>query len=107
MRKIEATKLKILVIPTAAKSLNDDTDNHETSKKPMSLKKKETPELVEVNNQTAEPTRRKIWVCSMLLPALLLLFFIIINTDIQTYILKKNCLVVMFMVTKAGADSRY
>jgi len=58
LRKIEATKLKILTIPTTAKSLNDDTDNHETSKKPKSLKKKEMPELVEVNNQTAEPTRR-------------------------------------------------
>jgi len=78
LRKIEATKLKILAIPTTANSLNDDTDNHETSKKPKSLKKKEMSELVEVNNQTAEPTRRKIWVCSMLLPTLLLLLLLLI-----------------------------
>ncbi|CAK7348347.1 unnamed protein product [Dovyalis caffra] len=39
--------------------LNNDTDNHENSKDPMSLKKKEMLELVEVNNQTA--ARRKIW----------------------------------------------
>ncbi|KAJ6940918.1 hypothetical protein NC651_006896 [Populus alba x Populus x berolinensis] len=53
--------------------LNDDTNNHETSKNPKSLKKKEMPELVEVDNQTTEPTRRKIWVCSILLLAFLLL----------------------------------
>lgn len=53
--------------------LNDDTNNHETSKNPKSLKKKEMPELVEVDNQTTEPTRRKIWVCSIFLLAFLLL----------------------------------
>lgn len=53
--------------------LNDDTNNHETSTNPKSLKKKEMPELVEVDNQTTEPTRRKIWVCSILLLAFLLL----------------------------------
>lgn len=53
--------------------LNDDTNNHEISKNPKSLKKKEMPELVEVDNQTTEPTRRKIWVCSILLLAFLLL----------------------------------
>ncbi|KAG6785078.1 hypothetical protein POTOM_010801 [Populus tomentosa] len=53
--------------------LNDDTNNHETSKNPKSLKKKEMPELVEVDNQTTEPIRRKIWVCSILLLAFLLL----------------------------------
>jgi hypothetical protein len=89
LRKIEATKLKILAIPTTAKSLNGDTDNHETSKKPMSLKKKEMPELVEVNNQTAEPTRRKIWVCSMLLPTLLLLLLLLIVVP---------CFIKLFMV---------
>lgn len=53
--------------------LNDDTNNHETSKNPKSLKKTEMPELVEVDDQTTEPTRRKIWVCSIFLLAFLLL----------------------------------
>lgn len=53
--------------------LNDVTNNHETSKNPKYLKKKEMPELVEVDNQTTEPTRMKIWVCSIFLLAFLLL----------------------------------
>ncbi|KAJ6729426.1 hypothetical protein OIU85_020350 [Salix viminalis] len=55
---------------------NDDTDNHETSKNPKSLEKKEMLELVEVNNQTTEPASRKIWVWSLsLLEFLLLIIF--------------------------------
>ena len=55
---------------------NNDTNNHETSKNPKSLKKKEMLELVEVNNQTTEPTSRTMWVWSVsLLEFLLLIIF--------------------------------
>ncbi|KAJ6686639.1 hypothetical protein OIU79_016414 [Salix purpurea] len=55
---------------------NDDTNNHETNKNPKSLEKKEMLELVEVNNQTTEPTSRNIWVWSVsLLEFLLLIIF--------------------------------